>query len=287
MHNLIGQRFGRLTVVGYVRDYVTKNGTIVSRWKCLCDCQLDLPEEERIYSYVATGDLLSEKVKSCGCLHKEILSKHGESRTRLHRIWIDMRTRCYNENTKVYQNYGARGIKICDEWKDSFANFREWALNNGYSDELTIDRIDVNGDYSPNNCKWSTKKEQENNKRTNIYGYYNGEKLTIAQFSEKINKYSSTIRYKYIDKNMSFEDIAKYFKEQDELCIDINSCNNSVSYSIQNNKRHSDVIAKIRRLLKNKELSNKDAVLKNYLTVQKQYRPCYLLSNEAINKLNK
>lgn len=287
MHHLIGKKFGRLEVVGYVQDYVTKAGNIVSRWKCLCDCQLDIPEEDRKYSYIVTYDLLNEKVKSCGCLHKEIVSVHGESRTRLNRIWVDMRSRCYNSNAKDYKNYGARGIKVCDEWKDSFINFREWAINNGYTDELTIERINVNGDYSPENCKWATKKEQENNKRTNIYDYYKGEKLTMMQFADRINKSFGAVRHKFVEKNMPFEDIAKYFENQDALCVDITTNNNSVSYSIQNNKRHSDIITKIQRLLKNEVLSSKDAILRNYLTVQKQYRPCYVLSNKAINILNK
>lgn len=287
MHKLIGKKFGRLTVVGYIRNYITKNKTTVSRWKCLCDCQLNLSEKERVYKYVATSDLLSGKVKSCGCLHKEIINKHGDSRTRLHKIWIDMKSRCYNQNSKPYQNYGARGIKICDEWLNSFDNFRDWSINNGYSDGLTIDRINVNGNYEPINCRWATKKEQENNRRNNVYDYYDGELITLSQFSEKINKPFSRVSYRFRTKNMSFEEIAEYFKKQDALCVDINNCSNSVSYSIKNNKRHIEIIFKIKRLLKDKILLNEDAILRNYLTMQNQYRPCYLLSNKAINILNK
>lgn len=286
MYDLIGQKFGKLTVVDYTRNYITKTGSIVSRWKCICDCQLCLLENERKYSYVATGDLLLEKSISCGCLHKEIIGTHKGSRTRLYHIWMDMKTRCCNSNSKVYKNYGARGIKIYDEWKESFINFKEWAISNGYSDDLTIDRIDVNGDYEPSNCRWATKKEQENNRRNNVYDFYEGELITISQFSERINKSFSGIRYKFVDKNMSFEEIAKYFKEQDGLCIDINSCDNSVRYSIKNNKRHGDILKKIERLLKSGILSNEDAILKNYITAQKHYKKCYLLSTNAIKILN-
>lgn len=286
MHHLEEEKFGRLTVILYTRNYVTKNGSVRARWKCLCDCQKDLPEENRKYSYVNTQDLLSGKVLSCGCLHKEIVSKHGCSKTRLHQIWVDMRSRCRNPNLEYYYNYGGRGIDICPEW-DVFENFKKWAFENGYNDTLTIDRINVDGDYEPHNCRWATIKEQENNKRNNICDYYEGELLTMMQFSKKINKGFSAIEYKFKKNNMSFEEIAKYFKKQDELCINVNNCNNSVIYSINNNKRHSDIISKIRRLLNNGILSDEDAILKNYLTAQKHYSHCYILSERAIDILNK
>lgn len=286
MHNLYNQRFGRLLVIGYTRDYVTKNGTTVSRWICLCDCQKDLLESNREYSYIATGDLLTGKVKSCGCLHEDIVSKHGHSKTRLHKIWVDMRSRCRNPNLECYHNYGGRGIKVCEEW-ENFDSFMMWANSNGYNDKLTIDRIDVDGNYEPNNCRWITKKEQENNKRNNVYDYYNGELITMMQFSEKINKSFSAINYKFRNNNMSFEEIARYFKEQDMLCIDTNNCNNSVYYSKQVHKKHCEIYGKIKRLLNKGILLDEDVILKKYLTVQGHYAPCYILSDRAINILNK
>ena len=118
---------------------------------------------------------------------------HGGTGTRLHNIWLSMRERCYRVHHAHYKDYGGRGIKICDEWQ-SFEPFRDWALSHGYADDLTIDRIDHDGDYSPGNCKWSTMKEQQNNKRSNRIIIYRGEKYTLTELAEKIGMNKTTLK---------------------------------------------------------------------------------------------
>lgn len=130
-------------------------------WNCKCKCG----KETIVYS----DKLKTGHTKSCGCLKRqktiERNYRHGLYGTRLYSIWHDMNTRCYYEKTKCYKYYGGRGITICDEWKNNFVNFYNWAINNGYKDNLSIDRIDVNGNYEPSNCRWATMQEQQLNKR--------------------------------------------------------------------------------------------------------------------------
>lgn len=121
--------------------------------------------------------------------------KHGQCHTRLYGIWKGIKTRCYNPNHKSYKNYGARGIKMCSEWKD-FQNFYEWSINNGYTNKLTIDRINVNGDYEPSNCKWATMKEQLNNTRVNRYVSICGETNTVAEWARKFGISYWLMRYR-------------------------------------------------------------------------------------------
>lgn len=109
--------------------------------------------------------------------------KHGGKHTRLYNIWKSMRQRCSNRNASNYKNYGARGIRVCDEWND-FAVFSAWAMSSGYNDSLTIDRIDNNGDYSPTNCRWATYTEQARNKRNTVLYEYNGEARTLMEWEE-------------------------------------------------------------------------------------------------------
>lgn len=115
--------------------------------------------------------------------------KHGlhngkdGKKSRLYHIWEDMKNRCHNKNNKRYNNYGGRNISLCNEWND-YLNFHNWSINNGYNDSLTIDRIDVNKNYEPSNCKWSTQKEQANNRTNNRYITYNGRTKTLSQWSD-------------------------------------------------------------------------------------------------------
>jgi len=159
-HDLTGMKFGRLTVI----ERANNNNQYRAQWLCVCECG-----NRRI---IPSDCLLKGTSKSCGCLNNEIRKSganrrtHGGCGTRLHRIWKNMKTRCKNLNSIDYQKwYGGRGIEVCKEWDDSFESFKEWAIQNGYDDKLSIDRINVNGNYEPDNCRWSTSKEQANNKR--------------------------------------------------------------------------------------------------------------------------
>jgi len=150
--NLQGQKFGRLLVVG--DSGKRKNKKII--YLCKCDCG-NLAE-------VRSTSLKNRNTRSCGCLQCEVASKvgrnnikHGEAgRTRLYKIWMGMKVRCINPNAANYKWYGGRGIFVCDEWINSFMIFRDWALSNGYANNLTIDRIDNDSNYEPSNCQWIT-----------------------------------------------------------------------------------------------------------------------------------
>ena len=161
MDNLVGKRFGRLTVVEF--DRLQNHKTY---WKCLCSCGLTV---------IATGNnLRSGNTKSCGCLRREMTSArgknnttHGEShdhRTRLYTIWYGMKQRCNNPHRDAYKHYGGKGVRVCDAWND-YTVFRQWAVSHGYKDNLSIDRIDPSGDYEPDNCRWIS--PSENTARAN------------------------------------------------------------------------------------------------------------------------
>lgn len=122
----------------------------------------------------------------CSSINQQSCQDKNNTKTRLHQIWSNMKTRCNNPNFQFYEDYGGRGIKVCKEWKDSFVTFYDWALNNGYSNELTLDRINVNNNYEPNNCRWATKQEQANNRRDNRFLTYNNETLSIGQWAKKV-----------------------------------------------------------------------------------------------------
>lgn len=154
----------------------------MKQWLCECDCGNQI--------VVTTTHLKSGHTKSCGCYAKEVSvrnglkKKHGMTKTRIHRIWSQIKTRCFNSKDEHFKDYGGRGITICDEWKNSFESFYEWSMANGYEDNLTIDRIDVNGNYCPENCRWATMKEQNDNKRNTVLLTFEGETRTLGEWSE-------------------------------------------------------------------------------------------------------
>lgn len=157
INDLTGKKFGRLKVVRYYGS--NKNGRAL--WLCQCECGNT--------KVIVGNSLINKATISCGCYNKEhsknIHTKHNMSYSKIYKVWNGMKTRCYNKNFLYYCNYGGRGIKICDEWKNDFSKFYEWAINNGYKEGLTIDRINNDGNYEPNNCRWVTRAEQNRNKR--------------------------------------------------------------------------------------------------------------------------
>ena len=171
--DITGLRFGR--IVALEVSGKSKGGSIL--WKCLCDCGG--------VKNIRAGTLRSGNTKSCGCLVREALHKtHGmasckKGRPRLYSIWANMKQRCYNPKGSGYSYYGARGIIVCDEWKNDFKAFYDWAVGNGYSEDLTIERINNDGNYEPSNCQWATRKEQSRNTRQNVYVIHDEKRLCL------------------------------------------------------------------------------------------------------------
>ena len=207
-----GITFTRLTV----KELAGRNKHKNIIWRCLCLCGTETD--------VTTADLRSGNTKSCGCLQREkatihllsISITHGLSRdvngkkTRLFRIWTGIKTRCFNNHDKAFKNYGGRGITLCHEWLN-FETFHNWAMKNGYSNTLSIERKDTNGNYAPNNCTWATAKAQANNKRDNRLISYKGETKTMSQWSDCSGISTQTI----------FGRLKRGWKTEDALTIPI------------------------------------------------------------------
>ena len=197
-NDITNKKFGRLTVI-------CESGRNQSRevlWKCKCECK-----NEVLVTYT---NLNKGYTKSCGCLQKEMVSEsnktHGDSKTKLYMIWSDMRKRCSNKNHHAYKYYGEKGVKVDKEWNSSFITFKEWSLNNGYAIGLSIDRIDVNGNYEPSNCRWVTHKAQMNNTTRNNNILYNGKTQSLTDWCEELNLPYSRMRYRLKKIKMSPEE---------------------------------------------------------------------------------
>lgn len=180
-----GKKIGRLTVVARVGS----NRQREAMWLCNCECGNE--------TIIRGSDARTGHIKSCGCWKREnsrkMLTKHGQRRTRLYHTWCNMKRRCNNPNDIGYNLYGGRGIKVCEEWSQDFAAFHRWAYENGYTERKTIDRIDPDGDYCPENCRWASQKEQQNNRRNNHTLSHNGETHNIAEWAEMTNIKAGTI----------------------------------------------------------------------------------------------
>lgn len=180
-----GDRYGRLTIEKEIEP-IDKRRMFV----CKCDCGNK--------TTVSRNNLRSGHTTSCGCYKKERMVegniKHGDFGTRLYGIWNGTRNRCNNKKVRAYKNYGGRGIKVCKEWENSYISFKKWALENGYTENLTIERKNVNGNYEPSNCKWATVKEQGNNKTSNRNITYKGVTKTLQQWSDKFGFEKGTLR---------------------------------------------------------------------------------------------
>lgn len=197
--DLVGKKFGRLSVVKRVEN--NHNGDTM--FLCLCDCGN--------YTKVSSPNLRRNHVKSCGCVKKETSptwrTKHGLTDSRIHKTWSAMKQRCFNKNCNAYPTYGGRGITVCDEWKNDFLAFYNWAIAHGYSDTLTIDRIDPNGNYEPSNCRWIEIKKQCDNRRNTLRLEYNGETHTIGEWSKIVGVSESTLRSRYYTRRWPVEKV--------------------------------------------------------------------------------
>ena len=195
--DLTGQRFGRWVVLRRADPPLDKTNHPL--WHCKCDCGT---EADVIGYSLRTG-----RSRSCGCLSRELASqrfiRHGDSFARLYNTWKAMRGRCYNKNAQDYQHYGGRGIRVCDEWM-SYPAFKTWALASGYTDSLTLDRIDVNGDYEPSNCRWVSMHEQILNRRVTRWYTMDGQTMCLKDWARTFQIDYCTLRQR-IQRGWDFE----------------------------------------------------------------------------------
>lgn len=242
----IGRKNNFLTIIG-----MTKNKDGKKMFLCRCDCGNIKPVKPTFWE---TG-----KIKSCGCKHDELISTHGGSNDRLYQVWRNMKGRCENGNRDEYNNYGGRGIKVCKEWHD-YAAFKKWAYESGYDEnapfgECTIDRINVNGNYEPNNCRWISNVEQQKNKRpreeTKNGGYrkfiiLNGERISVKKACDMAGVNVSTFEYRVNKKGMSNED-ALVIKEKNESSMRVRVNSDMRTYLFRKSQEENKTVSQIIR----------------------------------------
>jgi len=196
--DITGQTYGRL----YVNKYHGADKHKQAIWECTCDCGKII--------LVRSGDLRKGHTKSCGCWKSEHRTEmnltHGKTKTKLHHIWNDMKKRCYNIKSISYPWYGAKGIIVCDEWKNDFSEFYEWAYANGYEEGLTIERLDVTKNYEPINCKFVTKYEQHLNTSRSLFITYKGETKVLSEWCRLLGLRYATIRGRIKVSNWTIEE---------------------------------------------------------------------------------
>lgn len=223
--DLTGQTFGRLTVLKKAEPQNSPCGSKQTWWLCECNC------EEHNKLLVTTAHLTTGHTKSCGCLRKDFgerFTKHGDVGTRLYNTWQHMKRRCNNPKDKSYQRYGGRGITVCDEWngQDGYIKFKQWALSNGYEDNLTIDRINNDKGYYPENCRWVNQTIQGNNTSTNQYITFKGETHTYAEWGKITGLDEDTIQSRIKYYHMTPE---QALTKPNSCCINVNM------YDLDNN----------------------------------------------------
>lgn len=195
--DITGQKFGRLTAIKLHHMEPRKNGKVRPCWLFKCDCGKTVVARKE--------NVMNGHTSSCGCLHKESITRHGFSNTRLFDILHGMKQRCFNKKLKCYKNYGGRGITLCDDWLSNPDSFYKWAIKSGYKDNLTIDRIDNNGNYCPENCRWVTRLEQNRNLRKNRLITYKGETRCLSEWASLYHLQKSTLKGR-LDRGWSVEE---------------------------------------------------------------------------------
>lgn len=200
--DLTGREFGKWTVIGRAEDHIDKHGHRQRKWHCICSC------DKRTEKDVLESSLLNGHSTSCGC--KRARPIHGLSKSRIKRIYYNMHSRCENANTPKFKNHGGRGISICKEWsgENGLIEFYNWAIKNGYNDNLTLDRIDNDGNYEPSNCRWVDFATQNRNKSDNVYVTIDGITKVIEDWERECGVSAGTIR-KRLNEGISGEDLLK------------------------------------------------------------------------------
>lgn len=183
MIDLTGKKFNKLLAISRAKSEV-KNGRKRAKWICLCDCGKTITVE--------TYKIRNGEVVSCGC-HKKDKKPTIEHKKQLYSIWMGMRRRCYEKKNIAYKYYGGRNIGVCDEWNSNFYNFAIWATQNGFLPNLTLDRIDCDKNYCPENCRWATMQEQNNNRRNNHYIIFNDKKYTLTSLANEYGIHPNTL----------------------------------------------------------------------------------------------